>query len=152
MLGTSSCWLRWGPDCRRQASQALEAVGLSGFADRSFGSLSIGQRQRVLFARVMQEDSPVILLDEPFAAIDERTTADLLSLLTRWGGEGRTVIAVLHDPEQVRAHCDQTLLLARQAVAWGATAEVMTPENLLKARRMSEAWQSGAALCLRGAA
>ncbi|HLN25268.1 MAG TPA: metal ABC transporter ATP-binding protein [Patescibacteria group bacterium] len=133
------------------AQRALWTVGLEGFDDRPFGSLSAGQRQRVLFARVLVADSPLIVLDEPFTAVDTRTTNDLLRLVARWHGEGRTVISVLHDFDQVRRHFPDTLLLAREAIGWGPTAEVLTSENLLKARAMSEAWDIDAEIC-RGAA
>ena len=136
---------------REQVGEALEAVGLAGFERRSIGELSAGQFQRVLFARVLLQDAPVILLDEPFNAIDARTTADLLGVVARWHAEARTVIAVLHDMEQVRAHFDRTLLLARRCVAWGPTAEVLHAENLFRARRMSEAWDDDAPLCREAA-
>src|SRR5215470_14007294 len=119
---------------------ALAAVGLAGLGEAAIGSLSVGQLQRVLFARLALQDARAILLDEPFAAIDQRTTADLLALIHRWHGEGRTVIAVLHDIEQVRAHFPETLLLAREPVAWGRTAAILTPENLERARRIAEGW------------
>ncbi|MFA5122993.1 zinc ABC transporter ATP-binding protein AztA [Zavarzinia sp.] len=136
-----------GRDLREQVSQALAAVGLEGFEQRQVGSLSAGQFQRVLFARLLLQDAPVILLDEPFNAIDARTTADLLALVARWHGEKRTVIAVLHDMEQVRAHFPETLMLAREVVAAGPTERCLTPENLLKLRRMSERWHEDAAVC-----
>ena len=123
------------------------AVGLAGFERRWLAELSAGQVQRVLFARVLLQDAGVILLDEPFNAIDARTTAELLALLPRWRDEGRTVIAVLHDLDQVRAHFDHCLLLAREAVAWGPTAEVLRAENLFRARQMSEAWDEQAPWC-----
>ncbi len=129
------------------AVDALSAVGLGGFTERRIGELSAGQFQRVLFARVLLQDAPVILLDEPFTAVDARTTADLLLLLRRWHAEGRTVVAVLHDLEQVRQHFPQTLLLAREPVAWGPTAEVLQPQNLLRARHMAEAWDDQAPWC-----
>ncbi len=134
------------------AAAALAAVGLEGFEARALGSLSAGQRQRALFARMLTADSPVILLDEPFTAIDSRTTADLLALVLRWHGEGRTVIAVLHDHDQVRRHFPAALLLARDAIAWGGTATVMTEANLGRMRSMSEAWDRDADICDRGAA
>ena len=150
-------WRRIGPfrsitaAMRADATRALSTVGLDAFEQRTFGSLSAGQRQRVLFARVMMADAPIILLDEPFASVDSRTTGDLLRLVRRWHDEGRTVIAVLHDFEQVRRHFPQTLLLAREAIAWGPTAEALTSETLLRARAMSEAWDPDADIC-RGAA
>ncbi|HXP97738.1 MAG TPA: metal ABC transporter ATP-binding protein [Telmatospirillum sp.] len=134
-----------------EASKALSTVGLDGFEERAFGSVSAGQRQRVLFARVLIADSQLILLDEPFSAVDSRTVADLIRLIERWHGEGRTVIAVLHDHEQVRRHFPDSLLLARELVAQGATSDVLSPANLLRARAMSEAWDEDADVC-RGAA
>ena len=132
---------------RDAVHHALDAVGLAGFERRGIAELSAGQFQRVLFARVLLQDAPVILLDEPFNAIDARTTADLLAVVARWHAESRTVIAVLHDLEQVRRHFDRTLLMARRCVAWGPTAEVLHAEHLFRARQMAEAWDDGAALC-----
>lgn len=127
--------------------RAIETVGLSGFEARTVGTLSGGQLQRALFARVLVQDAKVILLDEPFAAIDSHTTADLIAILKRWSGEGRTVIAVLHDHEAVKAHFPETLLLARECVAWGPTSEALKTEHLLEARRMCEAFHDDAAVC-----
>jgi zinc/manganese transport system ATP-binding protein len=96
---------------------------------------------------VLLQDARLIVLDEPFNAIDARTSADLIALVRRWHAEKRTVLAALHDMELVRAHFPQTLLLARGPVAWGDTAEVLTAENLLEARRMCEAFDDHAAAC-----
>ena len=94
------------------------------------GALSGGQFQRVLFARLLLQDASLILLDEPFRAVDTKTIADLIALILRWHGEGRTVLAALHDMEQVRAYFPMTLLIAREVVAWGETRKVLTPANL----------------------
>ncbi len=134
-----------------RVADAIAAVGLAGFEGRPIGSLSGGQLQRALFARVLVADADLILLDEPFTAIDQRTTADLLGLVRRWHGESRTVIAVLHDTDLVRAHFPNTLLLAREAIAWGPTAEVLTADNLLAARRMVEAPDPEAEACAKAA-
>lgn len=147
------CWPRrgaWrgvGAVQLAQVDAALQAVGLDGFGARPIGSLSSGQLQRVLFARMLVQDAQLILLDEPFTAIDSKTTAALLALVHRWHAEGRTVVAVLHDDAQVREHFPQTLLLARELVAWGPTHEVMTESNLRQARAMADAWDENAALC-----
>jgi zinc/manganese transport system ATP-binding protein len=101
----------------------------------------------MLFARLVAQDSRLILLDEPFAAIDARTTAELLGLMQRWHGERRTVLAALHDVDLVRTMFPETLLLAREAVAWGPTREVLTADNLNKARRMCEAFDEAAETC-----
>jgi zinc/manganese transport system ATP-binding protein len=126
---------------------ALASVGLNGFERRTIGTLSGGQMQRLLFARVLLQDAQVIVLDEPFNAIDAKTSADLLVLVKHWHAEGRTVLAALHDMDLVRAHFPDTVLLAREPVAWGATLDVLTAENLLAARRMCEAFDDAAAPC-----
>jgi zinc/manganese transport system ATP-binding protein len=136
-----------GKDARKKISSAIAAVGLSGFENRPIGTLSGGQTQRMLFARVLLQDSRLIVLDEPFNAIDSKTAADLLALVKCWHSERRTVLAALHDLEMVRADFPETLLLARGPVAWGPTAEVLTPENLLLAMRMCEAFDDRAAAC-----
>jgi zinc/manganese transport system ATP-binding protein len=136
-------------------ANALAAVGLTGFERRSIGALSGGQMQRVLFARLLLQEAEVILLDEPFTAIDAKTAADLMALVQRWHGEGRTVVAVLHDLDTVRAKFPDTLMIAREMVAHGPTAQVLTPANLLRARQMCEAFDDDAPVCLpetRGAA
>ncbi|MGX7705075.1 zinc ABC transporter ATP-binding protein AztA [Methylobacterium sp. Gmos1] len=132
---------------RAAVAAALAAVGLTGFERRPIGTLSGGQLRRALFARVLLQDARVILLDEPFAAIDARTTDELLGLVHGWHAEGRTVVAVLHDLDQVARHFPSTLLLAREAVAWGATSEVLTADNLRRARRLCEAWDEDAPVC-----
>jgi zinc/manganese transport system ATP-binding protein len=143
---------RIGQDSLRDVQAALAAVGLIGFEDRIIGTLSGGQFQRVLFARLLLQDARLILLDEPFTGIDARTTEELVALVESWHGQGRTVIAALHDMELVRRHFPQTLVLARECIAWGPTGEVLNDDNLLKARHMHEAFEDDAELCLRPAA
>ncbi|MGJ4890726.1 metal ABC transporter ATP-binding protein [Bradyrhizobium sp. HKCCYLS3077] len=137
-----------GAAARDKIAHAIAAVGLTGFEGRGIGTLSGGQMQRMLFARVLLQDARVIVLDEPFNAMDSKTSADLLQLIEHWHGERRTVLAALHDMDMVRAHFPQTLLLAREAVAWGPTAEVLTTDNLSQARRMCEAFDDTAAPCV----
>ena len=115
---------------------ALDAVELEGISERPIASLSVGEFQRALFARLIMQDATVILLDEPFAALDEATAEALLGLVRHWHGEGRTVMAVLHDLDQVRDYFPASLLLARSCVSWGDTASVLTKNNLARARRM----------------
>jgi zinc/manganese transport system ATP-binding protein len=137
---------------RGRVEQALAAVGLPGFDRRAIGSLSGGQLQRVLFARLLLQDARLILLDEPFTAIDTKTARDLLELVGRWHGEGRTVLAVLHDLDVVRDRFPEALLLAREPVAWGPTGETLAAANLLRARRMCEAFDEDGTVCRRSAA
>ena len=104
--------------------------------------------QRMLFARLLLQDARLIVLDEPFNAVDAKTSADLFDLVRRWHGEERTVLAALHDIDFVRTNFPETLLLAREPVAWGETKGVLTAENLLTARRMCEAFDEHAAECV----
>jgi zinc/manganese transport system ATP-binding protein len=126
---------------------AIASVGLTGFERRPIGTLSGGQMQRMLFARLLTQDARLILLDEPFAAIDARTSTELLAVVQRWHAERRTVLAALHDVDLVKAVFPETLLLARETVAWGPTREVLTAENLNRARRMCEAFDESAEAC-----
>jgi len=137
-----------GRDDRDTVESAIAAVGLTGFEPRPIGTLSGGQMQRMLFARLLLQDARVIVLDEPFNAIDAKTSADLLALVRRWHAEKRTVLAALHDLDIVKTHFPEALLLAREPVAWGETAKVLTPENWTKARRMCEAFDEQAEACV----
>lgn len=152
-LVATGLWRRTGPfgmvsrADRHRVAHALEAVGLAGFEARPIGTLSGGQAQRMLFARLIVQDADIFLLDEPFAAVDARTTADLLAIIGHWHRDGRTVVAVLHDLETVRTHFPDTLMLARRAIAWGPTRDVLTADNLAAARRMTEAFDDQADFC-----
>lgn len=134
----------------QRSSRVLEAiarVGLQGYERRTLDTLSGGQLQRVLFARLIVQDAQLLLLDEPFSAIDDGTAADLTALLHDWHADGRTTVAVLHDLNQVRSHFPETLLLARELVAWGPTPDVMTPDNLGSAGARVHAFDDDAAWC-----
>jgi zinc/manganese transport system ATP-binding protein len=131
---------------------AISTVGLNGFEQRPIGTLSGGQMQRMLFARLLLQNARMIVLDEPFSAIDSKTCDDLMQLIRRWHQERRTVIAATHDLALVREHFPQTLLLAREPVAWGATHTTLTPDNLIRARQMCEAFDDRAETCVYEAA
>ena len=126
-------------DLPARVEAALAKVGLPGFTARPVGALSAGQFQRVMFARLMLQDARLLLLDEPTAAVDARTEADLVAQIRAWHAEGRTMVVVLHDLDLVRALCPQALLLAGSMVAWGPTEQVLTAENRLRARLLAEA-------------
>jgi zinc/manganese transport system ATP-binding protein len=137
---------------RAKVDAALAAVGLTGFEKRTIGSLSGGQMQRALFARLLLQDARLVLLDEPFAAIDAKTMADLIDVIKRWHSEGRTILAVLHDYATVGTHFPFTMMLARELVAHGPTAQVLTSENQFRARQMCEACAANPHTCGKSAA
>jgi zinc/manganese transport system ATP-binding protein len=132
---------------RKSIVNALDAVGLAGFENRPIDTLSGGQLQRALFARVLLQDADLILLDEPFNAVDTKTIGDLIALIKHWHSEKRTIMVVAHDVTLVREHFPDTLLLARQEIAWGATEAILTSDNLARARRFTEAWNENAPWC-----
>ena len=152
-LAAMGLWRKLGPFARIGGREldlvaaALDRVGLSGFEERTVGSLSGGQFQRALFARLLLQDSRLILLDEPFTAIDTKTTDEMLALVGHWHGEGRTIIAVLHDLDAVRRHIPETLLIARDPVAWGPTDKALSDANLMRSRQLVEAFDEAAADC-----
>ncbi len=142
-LVAMGAWRRVGPFRRYDHAErdriraALETVGLTDRARDLIATLSGGQMQRALFARLIVCDAPVLILDEPFTAVDEGTCELLLRILLDWHRQGRTVIVVLHDAALVKKAFPQALLLARQVVAWGATEQVMTGSNLDRARSLA---------------
>lgn len=134
--GRVGAWRGFSKEEHARVMAALGQVGLADFGSRIIGTLSGGQLQRALFARLLMHDAQVLLLDEPFAAVDRATMDDLLGLLAGWHEQGRTIIVVLHDMDVVRTYFPKTLLLAGQLVAWGSTEQVLTPENLHLARHL----------------
>lgn len=128
--------------CISATKRALQRVGLAGLEKRQIGSLSTGQLQRALFARLLVQDTQIIILDEPFTAIDEQTTNDLLDLILQWHKEGRTVIAILHDLEQIQQYFPTTLLLAREVVYWGDSQSAMSEQHKLRARTLINYWDN----------
>ena len=128
-------WRRFRNDELERCMHALETVGLADAAGRGVDTLSGGQMQRTLFARMLVQDAPVLLLDEPFAAVDTHTADDLMALLCGLHGQGRTVIAVLHDLDLVRNHFPECLLLSGSVVAWSDTASALSDAHLKVARQ-----------------
>ena len=123
---------------KARVDQALEMAGVQDIADRSLHTLSGGQLQRTLFARVIMQDAPLIILDEPFAAVDQSTEAHLLRIIDRWRDEGRAVILVVHDLSSVLDHCSHALLLGAGKATFGDVETVLTRERLIAQNYLSE--------------
>ena len=145
-LVSLGAWRRVGawqrlPDAERErAMQCLARVGMAERARNLIGELSGGQLQRALFARLMMQDAAVMLLDEPFAAIDEATSALLMDMVRAWHEAGRTVIAVLHDLDLVRSRFPAAVLLAGRVLAWGPPAQALAEDRLQRARAAVASW------------
>lgn len=128
-------------------AQAIESVGLLGLEKRPIDTLSGGQLQRALFARVLVQNADLILLDEPFNAIDSNTLSVLLTLIKQWQTDGRTIMVVVHDLDLVRKHFPQTMLLARELIAWDCTTCALTTTNLQRASELHQSWDNEASWC-----
>jgi zinc/manganese transport system ATP-binding protein len=110
---------------RASVKEALAQAGLPDHAGRSIRDLSVGQFQRLLFARLIAQDADLLLLDEPFAAIDEAARGDLMRLIQGWSRDGRTVICVLHDRDLVQDAFPRACRLDQGRADWGDTAQVL---------------------------
>lgn len=123
----------WGPVPRRHreaARAALAQVGMADFADRQIGKLSGGQQQRVFLARALAQDADLVLMDEPFAAVDAATEAAIVAVLRDLAARGRHVVAVHHDLGTVPEYFSQVLLLNARVFAAGPVKDVFTPQNI----------------------
>lgn len=153
VLQTVCCgfWARSGlgggitPAMRETARAAIAEVGLSGFEDRHLAALSGGQFQRMLFARTMVEDADVILLDEPFAAVDGETTARLIQIILDWHKAGKTVICVLHDLLLIRKYFPESVVLAGRCIGRGHTHDMFRQKLLSFDLDMAELFPEGEA-------
>lgn len=115
---------------RRRAVEALEEVGLQGFADRQISQLSGGQQQRTFLARALVQNADLHLMDEPFAGVDASTEQTIVSLLRTLQKKGRTTVVIHHDLQTASEYFDHVLLLNTRIVAFGPTKETFTAENI----------------------
>ncbi|WP_433737908.1 metal ABC transporter ATP-binding protein [Pseudomonas putida] len=120
----------WGskqsPERRRQRLDSVLADWcLSGLEQRPLMALSGGELQRALLARLSLTDAPILLLDEPHAALDELGQALLWKHLHAWHTSGRTLVMVCHDLAAVRQHIPHTLLIKSSGCVFGSSADLI---------------------------
>jgi len=115
---------------RATAMEALEKVGMAGFADRQISQLSGGQQQRIFLARALAQDAKLYFMDEPFVGVDAATEKAIVTLLSSLKREGKTVLVVHHDLATVAEYFDWVLLLNKTLVDIGPTENVFTAEKL----------------------
>ncbi len=118
---------------RAAVEESLRRVGMWDFRERQIGELSGGQKKRVFVARALAQRGRVILLDEPFTGVDVKTEEAITTLLRELRAEGRLILVSTHNLGSVPEFCDQVVLINRTVLAYGPTAEVFTPENLVRA-------------------
>ena len=101
-------------------------------ADRRLTDLSSGQRQRAFLAMVLAQDTPVVLLDEPTTYLDINHQVELMRLMGALRGQGKTVVAVLHDLNQASRYCDHLVVMANGHVMAQGTPEAVMNPGLLR--------------------
>ncbi|WP_394347878.1 heme ABC transporter ATP-binding protein [Haloprofundus sp. MHR1] len=122
---------RFGPEDERAVDDAMERTEVTQFADRSVTAVSGGERQRVLLARALAQDAPVLLLDEPTASLDINHQVRTLELVRDLVASGKTVVAAIHDLNLAAHYCDDLLLLGDgRVLAAGDPQSVLTEANL----------------------
>nr|WP_086941068.1 metal ABC transporter ATP-binding protein [Thaumasiovibrio occultus] len=124
-------FLRQASDNDHQiVKSAMVKLGIFHLADRQIGELSGGQKKRVFLARALAQQSPIILLDEPFTGIDAATEQSIMELLIGLRDKGQLIFISTHNLGTIPEFCDQVVLLNRAVIATGATKEVFTESNL----------------------
>ncbi len=127
-------WFRRpGTKERDVAAAALRRVGIPHLAHRPINQLSGGERQRTFLARLLAQQSDLLLLDEPFAGVDAASQETITNVLHGLRDAGRTVVIVHHDLATVPTLCDWTCLLNRTVMGFGPTEEVFTDEAVKQA-------------------
>ena len=132
LYGQLGWFKRVGKKERETARDALDRVGMAGYADRQISQLSGGQQQRVFLARALVQDATLYFMDEPFAGVDAATEKAIITLLSALREDGKTVLVVHHDLQTIPEYFDYLLMLNMRVVAVGPTEEVFTEENLRK--------------------
>ena len=115
---------------RQSVAQALDRVELTALAERPIHQLSGGQRKRAFVARGIAQEADVLLLDEPFAGVDKRSEAMIITLLKELAAAGRTILVSTHDLRALPDLADEAALLMGRVLAHGTPQEVLRPENL----------------------
>ncbi|MDI9336242.1 MAG: ABC transporter ATP-binding protein [Gammaproteobacteria bacterium] len=122
-------------------------LNLGGFENRQVNELSMGQWQRVLIARLILQDPDILILDEPFNAMDNPSIEQFLGILQNWKIQKKLILTILHDYQLIHNHFELTMLIARELISYGDTKDVLTTKNIEKMRHMSEAWDATAPFC-----
>jgi len=124
-FGRTPPWRRISRDDRERADESLRRVAIDDGTGVLFGELSRGQRQRALLARALVQGAPVMLLDEPFAAVDPASAERIEAVLEEERAAGRALLVSTHDVEQAR-RWDRVLCLAGRQVAFGPPEQALT--------------------------
>ncbi len=120
------------PVDRRMVQESLQRVEMWALRNRPIGELSGGQKKRAFLARALAQQAKILLLDEPFNGVDVKTERAIIQLLMELRNLGQTILVSSHDLVSISTFCDQVIFINQTILAYGATAEVFTPENLTR--------------------
>ncbi len=118
---------------RELVKAALQRVGMYEYRDRSISDLSGGQQQRVFLARALAKEAELLILDEPFTGVDQKTESIMFDIFNELKAQAKILLIITHDLSKTLDNYDQLLLLNKHVVAKGPRHEVMTEDNLLTA-------------------
>jgi ABC-type Mn2+/Zn2+ transport system ATPase subunit/ABC-type Zn uptake system ZnuABC Zn-binding protein ZnuA len=117
---------------KEEALSMMKKLEIDHFRNRQISELSGGQQQRVFLARALCQQTPILLMDEPFVGVDMATEQKIIQIIKEMASQGKLVIIVHHDLSKVPRYFDETILLNRHLIAFGKTEEVFTKENIAK--------------------
>ncbi|WP_209424477.1 ABC transporter ATP-binding protein [Pararhodobacter sp. SW119] len=133
-----------GAEDRVAIDAAITRMGLDGFRTRIATQLSGGEQARVLIARALAQDTPLLMADEPTAGLDPGSQIGLMELFAQTAREGRAVVASLHDLGLAVRHCTRVVVLDRGRIAAdGAPDAVMSPDLLARVFHITAHFASG---------
>ena len=118
---------------RELVKAALQRVGMYEYRDHSISDLSGGQQQRIFLARALAKEAELLILDEPFTGIDQKTKSIMFDVFRELKAKGKILLVISHDLSETLEHYDQLLLLNKRVIAKGPRHEVMTERNLMTA-------------------
>ncbi|OOF89232.1 iron ABC transporter permease [Rodentibacter ratti] len=115
---------------KQKVQEAMQRVNIEHLAHRQIGELSGGQKKRVFLARALAQQSPIILLDEPFTGVDVKTENAIVDLLQQLRSEGHLILVSTHNLGSVPDFCDQVVMINRTVIAAGKTEDTFNQHNL----------------------
>ena len=117
---------------KKAVADAMARLEITELADRQISELSGGQKKRVFFARIIAQEAELVLLDEPFTGVDLRSEQQIQTVITELATEGKTVFLSSHNLSSLPEFASETVLLMKEVLAYGKTAEVIKPETIIR--------------------
>jgi iron complex transport system ATP-binding protein len=111
-------------------NQVLNKLGIEHLSERPYNELSGGELQLTLLARALNQDTPIMLLDEPSSALDYHNQIIIWEKLRSLANNGKTIVVTTHDPNHVLWYCNQVIILNKKIIDSGKPYDIITPKNI----------------------